>query len=266
MARHALRQHRRRAPGDGGGASDGVYRIRSHRSQPARRIAADHSRAVAAAALRPHGDCRRRRRHRDDWRPERQVAGAGAAVARADRRQRRRYSRAAGALPGFRRCAQSRPHGQQCGLARRDRRPVVSAGRGQAFHRQQHAAEGVGEPPVGDRRGDLLHRVQLPRAPGVRLPAAVRPLRVQLADGRERSVGEHHRRHRSHPESPGGQGARAGVAAAADGDRREIRQDRGGRGVARRGAHVAIPLLSVLVEHGRPRGGAVSPVLHVRIA
>ena len=34
-----------------------------------------------------------------------------------------------------------------------------------------------------------------------------------------------------------------------DVDRREVRQDRGGRRVARCGAHVAVPLLPVLAEH-----------------
>ena len=60
------------------------------------------------------------------------------------------------------------------------------------------------------------------------------------------------------------QGAWARVAAAADGVRREVRQDRGWRGLARSGAHLTLSLLSVLAQHRRPGRGSVSPVLHVR--
>ena len=44
---------------------------------------------------------------------------------------------------------------------------------------------------------------------------------------------------------------------------RQVRQDRGGHDLARSGAHVAVPVLSVLAEHRRPRRRHVSEVLHV---
>ena len=57
------------------------------------------------------------------------------------------------------------------------------------------------KPPARERRRHLVHRVQLPAAAGVRLSAAVRSLRLHAADGRQRSVGQHHRRHRSDPQA-----------------------------------------------------------------
>ena len=110
----------------------------------------------------------------------------------------RRTSPASGAqlerFLDFDAAAQSGAHRQQRRLARRDRRPVVPARRRQALHRELHAAEGIGEPAARERRGHLVHRVQLPRAAGVRLPPAVRSLRLHAADGRQRSVGQHHGR------------------------------------------------------------------------
>ena len=46
---------------------------------------------------------------------------------------------------------QRRADHQQRRLARRDRPAVVPARRRQAFHRQLHAAEGIGEPPDRER-------------------------------------------------------------------------------------------------------------------
>ena len=74
---------------------------------------------------------------------------------------------------------------------------VVPARHRQALHRQLHAAEGVGEPPPRERRRHLVHRIQLSAAAGVRLSRAVRSRQLHAADGRQRSVGQHHRRHRS---------------------------------------------------------------------
>ena len=66
---------------------DGLHRLRPDRVEPARRLAADGDGAGAPAALRPHADCACRRRHRDDRRSQRQVAGARPAVDRAGRTQ-----------------------------------------------------------------------------------------------------------------------------------------------------------------------------------
>ena len=78
-----------------------------------------------------------------------------------------------------------------------DRSAVVPARHRQALHRELHAAEGVGEPAARERGRHLVHRVQLPAAAGVRFSRAVRSLRLHAADGRQRSVGQHHGGHRS---------------------------------------------------------------------
>ena len=46
--------------------------------------------------------------------------------------------------------------------------------------------------------GHLLHRVLLPAGPGLRLLAPVEDRALRAADGRQRPVGQHHRRHRAH--------------------------------------------------------------------
>ena len=71
----------------------------------------------------------------------------------------------------------------------------LHARRRQALHRELHAAEGLGEGAHGGR--DLVHRVLVHAAPGVRLSRAAPAPRRSAADGRQRSVGEHHGRHRA---------------------------------------------------------------------
>ena len=142
-------------------------------------------------------------------------------------------------------------------------RDRIPARRRQALHRERDAGEGIGEAPHRERRRHLVHRVQLLAAAGVRLPRAARSLRLHAADGRQRSVGQHHRRHGSDPPRARRQGARPGDAARDDGVGHEVRQDGGGHGLARSRAHVAVRVLSVLAQHRRSRRGAVSEVLHV---
>ena len=74
---------------------------------------------------------------------------------------------------------------------------------------------------LGGDEGISLHRVQLSAAAGVRLPRAARPLQLHAADGRQRSVGQHHGRLRS--DSQGARRARARPGAAADDDMRPAR-------------------------------------------
>ena len=59
--------------------------------------------------------------------------------------------------------------------------------------------------------------------------------------------------HRSDPAAAREEGARAGLAADDDGLRREVREDGVGDDLARSAAHLAVPVLSVLAEHGRSR-------------
>ena len=144
-----------------------------------------------------------------------------------------------------------------------DRRAVVPARRRQALLRRLHAAEGIGQPPHRERRRHLVHRVQLSRAAGLRFPAAVRSPRLHPANGRQRSMGQHHGGHRADPESARQEGARTGLAADEDGRGHEVRQDRGGHHLARSGADIGVPLLPVLAEHRRSRCRELLEGLHV---
>ncbi len=153
----------------------------------------------------------------------------------------------------------------QCGPARQQRRLArvlrparLPARHREVFHRELHAAEGVGEPASRERGRHLVHRVQLHAAPGARFSGAVRPLPLHAADGRQRSVGQHHGRHRSDSEAARRQGARPGLAADEDGDGREVREDRSGHDLARSRADLAVPVLPVLAQHRRSRRRRVS--------
>ncbi|MCK7517055.1 MAG: hypothetical protein MZV64_04695 [Ignavibacteriales bacterium] len=98
----------------------------------------------------------------------------------------------------------------------------------------------------------------------LRLPDALRPLRLHPADGRQRPVGQHHRRHAISIRKL--RGARAHglvmpLVTTVVG--REVRQDRGRRRLARPAADLALPLLPVLAQHRRPRRREVPQVLHL---
>jgi tyrosyl-tRNA synthetase len=59
--------------------------------------------------------------------------------------------------------------------------------------------------------GISLHRIQLPSPAGLRLSLPAAPLRLHCADGRRRSVGQHHGRHRPDPPHRGARRVRAHV-------------------------------------------------------
>ena len=106
---------------------------------------------------------------------------------------------------------------------------------GQALHRQLHAAEGVGAEPDGG--GDLVHRVQLHADPGVRLLAPVPHRRLRAADGRQRPVGQHHRRHRADRTSASGRQVHGLVfPLITTRRRRQVRQERRRQRLARSGS------------------------------
>ena len=163
--------------------------------------AADHG-AGAPAARRTCPHRGRGRRHGPHWRSQRQDAGALAADGRSGGGERRRHPGAAGPISRLRSGRQRRPHREQRRLARPAGPDVVPARRRQALHRQLPGREGIGPPPARERGGPLLHRVQLPAAPGVRLRHAVRSVRMHAPDGRQRPVGQHHGGHRSDAEAP----------------------------------------------------------------
>ena len=204
--------------------------------------------AGAAAALRPHADRPRRRRHRDDRRSERQVAGAHAAVGRTDRRSTSpacaRSSSASSTSTPRRtpRGSSTTPTGSA---------PIdlldVPARRRQALHRELHAAEGVGEPAPRERRRHFVHRVQLPAAAGVRLPAPVRSRAgCTLQMGGSDQWGNITAGMRSDSQGARQEGARPGAGRCEDGGRHQVRQDGSRHGVARSGAHQRARFLPVL--------------------
>ncbi len=209
MARAGVRVHRGPARRAGPREGDALHRLRPDRGQPARRVAPADDGARAHAALRPQPHRDRGRRHRHDRRPERQDRRAPVAHRRADRREPRRHPRATGGGPRLRRPGQPGPDRQQRRLAAVAQLPRVPARHRQALHRQLHAGQGVGEAPHRSGRRDFVHRVQLPDAAVVRLPDAVRPLRLHAADGRQRPVGQHHRGLRSRPHAASAHGPTA---------------------------------------------------------
>ena len=105
------------------------------------------------------------------------------------------------------------------------------------------------------RRGHLLHRVQLPAAAGARLPAALPRLRLHAADRRAGPVGQPHRRLRPDPPGRGRVGAPADDAAAHRRVGREVRQERGQRHLAVGRDDQPVRLLPVLAQR-RGRLGA----------
>ena len=219
--------------------------------------------AGADAAFRPQPDCHRRRRHGMIGDPSGKTAERQLLTVEKIDDNVRGIRGAALQGARLRRPGQSGPYRQQRRLAAVVEPARLPARHRQTLHRQLHAGEGVGAPPSRAGRRHLVHRVQLPDVAGVRLPGAVRPAQVHAADGRQRPVGQHHSRVRPDPEAAGGQGARPGDAAGDHLVRREVRQDRSRGGVARPGADLAVQVLPVLAEHGRPGRAEVPAVLHV---
>ena len=73
----------------------------------------------------------------------------------------------------------------------------------------------------------------------------------ELQVGAHRSVGQHHGGHRALAQEAGRHRVGAGLPADHEGRRLEVRQDGDRHGLARPDAHLAVPLLPVLREHGR---------------
>ena len=245
-------------------ACDGVHRLRSDRVEPPCRIAAAGHGAGAAAALRPYADCHRRRRHRDDRRSERQVAGAAAAVAGADRGERRRHSGAAGALSRFRR-RERMPRASSTtptGSAPIDLLSFLrDAGKHftvnymlqkESVSRRLESEEGISFTEFSYLLLQAYDFLQLFDRYGCTLQMGGSDQWGNITAGIDLI-----RKLR------GEEGARPGVAAGDDGVGREVRQDRSRAVWLDRGADVTVSLLPVLAEHRRPRRHHVSEVLHV---
>ena len=210
VARTGGPDHRRvrAAPSTRRRADHGVLRVRPDGPVPAlRQPRAAGGDAPPATRRAPHHLPRRRvhRAHRGST----PLFRAGAQDQGADRRVGRRHPGAGAALPRLR-GGQRRGDGEQPRLDG----TVVGAGlparHRQALPGQPDGQEGRRGGPVEQRRGDLLHRVQLPDPPGAGLPAALPRLRLHAADRRAGPVGQPHRRVR--PDPPG----RGEVRAPAD--------------------------------------------------
>ena len=120
---------------------------------------------------------------------------------------------------------------------------------GKHFTVNQMIGQGVGAVPIrAPEPGDLLHRVQLHAAAGLRLPPAVRAPRLRAAAGRQRPVGQHHHGGRADPQGARRRGLRPDLAAGGEGRRHQVRQDRVGHGLARRRPDQPVPALPVLLQ------------------
>ena len=176
-------------------ARDGLRRLRSDRRQPSRRIA-------AAGAWRWRA-CSDAATARSRWSA---AAPASSAIPAARRSSARllssekvetnvaRHPVAAGAVPRLRPGPPLGAAGQQRRVARRAERPGVHARRRQVLHRQLHAGQGIGEAPGRERGRHLLHRVQLLCCCRPTTSSCSTIATAAAADGRQRPVGQHHRR------------------------------------------------------------------------
>ncbi len=152
-----------------------------------------------------------------------------------------------GAVPGPRR-GQPGHRRQQPRLAGAAERHGLPARRRQALPGQPAAGQGGRQRQAQQRAGDQLHGVQLPAAPGRRLPGALPALRLPAADRGLGPVGEHHVG--CGPAAPGRAdfGARHGDAAGHQGGRLEVWQVRDGHGVAGPRDDQPLRLLPVLAQ------------------
>ena len=119
-----------------------------------------------------------------------------------------------------------------------------------------------GEATAGARAAADLPRVQLHGHAGVRLPRARPPLRLPVADGRLRSMGQHRERRRARPPGRRARAVRPDHAADHHRVRRQDGQDGAGRRLAERGPALGLRLLSVLAQRRRRRRRSLPAAVH----
>ena len=112
------------------------------------------------------------------------------------------------------------------------------------------------------RERDLVHRVLVHAAAGLRFPRAQPPPRLPHAGRRLRPVGEHRVGRRPLPTPLGRHRLRAHRASPHQQRGEEVRQEREGGGVPRRQPHLAVRLLPVLVQQRGCRRGAIPALAH----
>ena len=259
MARVRVPRHAAAVAAPRRGTAHGVLRLRPDRAQLAARQSHAADAAAPLPAPRPQTHRADGRRHRTDWRPERQAGRAPAALARADPREPAAAARSDAAAPRLRHQRDAGPGAEQRRLAGRPTAGGLPARRRQALQRERHAAEGVGAGAA--QHGHLLHRIQLHVAAGLRFSAPVPQGAVHHPGRRQRPVGEHHRGDRLDPPRGGGRGARPGGAARHHGDGIEVWQDRGRRDLARPRNDVPLQIPPILGQYGRPRRGGIPQAL-----
>ena len=181
------------------------------------------------------------------------------------RRQRRRDSCAARALPRLRSGPDGRAPRQQRGLDARRRLSRIPARRRQAPDDQLHDGQGLRARAARRRYRHQLHRVLVHAAPGMGLRALVACARLPPPGRRLGSVRQHHGGLRAVAQDGRPAALRPHGAAAARLLGAEDGQDLDRRArVARRRAHVAVRVLPVLLQRDR-RGGA-APATSVLVA
>ena len=149
-------------------------------------------------------------------------------------------------------------------MAAADRRSRFPARRRQALHRQLHDGQGVGEAAAGGEEGISFTEFsyQLLQAYDYLVAARSRSACTLQMGGSDQwgnitagcDLIRKVRGAKAH-------GLVWPLMTTAGG--REVRQDRGGHDLARSGADLAVPLLSVLAEHRRSRRREVRQVLHL---
>ena len=231
MARAALSVHRRRPSDARGGPDRRVLRVRSDGAQPARWTPRAGDGAGSSAASRPSADRARRRWNGDDRRPERQGRGANAELARGGRGERARDSASARAVsrflgPARRASCATTPTGS-CVLApiefMRDVGKHFTVNYMMAKDSVKSRLDsGISYTEFSYMLLQAYDFLELHRREG-----------ATASDRRERSVGEHHGRRRADSPHRWRRGARGHAAARDDGRGDEVREDRGGRRVAR---------------------------------
>ena len=234
MARAGLRRDRGLSGPARDGAGHGLHRLRSDGVEPARRLAADRDGARAAAALRSRADRDRRRRHRHDRRSERQVAGAACCC----RPSRSRRTSPASARSSTRFLDFDAPANAARIVNNADWLATIDL---LAFLRdtgKHFTVNYMLQKESVSRRLESEDGISFTEFSYLLLQAhdflqLFDRYRLHAADGRQRSVGQHHGGHRPDPQAARREGARPGVAADDDGVGREVREDRGRHDLAR---------------------------------
>ena len=111
--------------------------------------------------------------------------------------------------------------------------------------------------------GDLLHRVQLHAAAGLRLPAAAPRPRLRRAVRRQRPVGQHHHGRRLRPQGLRRRGLGLHHPAHRQGRRDQVRQDRVGHGLARSAAHQPFAMYQFFLNTPDEQVGELLAVPHL---